>query len=478
MGRLSPVVRHALWLLVLIKFVTPPLVAWPWAAPDPLGLASWHDEQHRALERDAREDPPQALFVDSSVTETLAIRGTRSPLSGGPQLTMDRAGSNRMAALAWPWLLGIWLAGGLCLSLIEAVRWARLKRRMAHSSQGDPAIVARVEAWSAAMGLARVRVLTWPDSGSPFVWGVGRPTLFWPEALAANSGEPLTDACLDGLIVHELAHLKRRDHLVGWIELAAGVLWWWNPLFWFVRAELREQAELACDAWVISAVPHGRRAYAESLLALSVLEVPGTPAMPTLAARARNRRLLERRLVMIMKGQSPLRLSATGVLAIALLAGATLPTWASGSQTSARPVIAAISPLPPAPSVSVTMAPVDIGVGEPSPRQTTPPPPPPPPQPSKRMVWKVKGAPLPADGEQLVNAFNDDMDRLRRELAEKTAARRNALVESLQALQDKYTKAGQLDEALQVREYLRWYQGKATKEDVVIKKSAGTIKRQ
>jgi hypothetical protein len=70
------------------------------------------------------------------------------------------------------------------------------------------------------------------------------------------------------------------------------------------------------------------------------------------------------------------------------------------------------------------------------------------------------------------------MDRLRRELAEKTAARRNALVESLQALQDKYTKAGQLDEALQVREYLRWYQGKATKEDVVIKKSAGTIKRQ
>ena len=38
--RIGPVARHALWLLVLVKFVTPPLVVWPWAAPDPLGIAS------------------------------------------------------------------------------------------------------------------------------------------------------------------------------------------------------------------------------------------------------------------------------------------------------------------------------------------------------------------------------------------------------------------------------------------------------
>src|SRR5687767_2443083 len=36
--RIGPVARHALWVLVLVKFVTPPIVEWPWAAPDPLGL--------------------------------------------------------------------------------------------------------------------------------------------------------------------------------------------------------------------------------------------------------------------------------------------------------------------------------------------------------------------------------------------------------------------------------------------------------
>ena len=39
-ARLGPVARHALWVLVLLKFITPPLVQWPWAAPDPLGLGA------------------------------------------------------------------------------------------------------------------------------------------------------------------------------------------------------------------------------------------------------------------------------------------------------------------------------------------------------------------------------------------------------------------------------------------------------
>src|SRR5262245_8102512 len=33
LGRFGPAVRHALWLLVLLKLVTPPLVEWPWKVP-------------------------------------------------------------------------------------------------------------------------------------------------------------------------------------------------------------------------------------------------------------------------------------------------------------------------------------------------------------------------------------------------------------------------------------------------------------
>src|SRR6516162_7583565 len=33
-GRLGPEARHALWLVVLIKFAMPPVIAWPWLLPD------------------------------------------------------------------------------------------------------------------------------------------------------------------------------------------------------------------------------------------------------------------------------------------------------------------------------------------------------------------------------------------------------------------------------------------------------------
>ena len=32
-GRLGPAVRHALWLVVLLKLMTPPLLHWPWKIP-------------------------------------------------------------------------------------------------------------------------------------------------------------------------------------------------------------------------------------------------------------------------------------------------------------------------------------------------------------------------------------------------------------------------------------------------------------
>src|SRR5437870_4268620 len=39
-GRIGPVGRHALWLVVLVKLLTPPMVVWPWAVRAPLGTTA------------------------------------------------------------------------------------------------------------------------------------------------------------------------------------------------------------------------------------------------------------------------------------------------------------------------------------------------------------------------------------------------------------------------------------------------------
>jgi beta-lactamase regulating signal transducer with metallopeptidase domain len=40
------------------------------------------------------------------------------------------------------------------------------------------------------------------------------------------------------VLAHELAHLRRRDHWVRGLELVVSVLYWWNPLVWWVRRRL------------------------------------------------------------------------------------------------------------------------------------------------------------------------------------------------------------------------------------------------
>ena len=326
--RIGPVARHALWVLVLVKFVTPPLVVWPWAAPDPFGLAARVAETRTAVHGLAL--PPQPST------------GSRfsSPL-------VEDIASPAAPVSIWPWIFGLWIAGSLAVLAIEIARVARMARRVRTPHSVDPAVIQRAAELSAQLALRPVPVVGVAGRDAPAVWGLGRPRLLWPSELAADA----SDACIDGLLLHELAHIKRRDHLVGWIELAAGVAWWWNPVFWQVRSALREQAELACDAWVISQLPDGRRAYAESLLTLSGPEVRGVPPVAVMGIRAGSRRLLERRLVMIMKGRSAVRLPRAGTLSLGLLALATLPAWA----TSVHQTTATTVPVPPSVKQATTV---------------------------------------------------------------------------------------------------------------------------
>src|SRR5262249_59937511 len=118
---------------------------------------------------------------------------------------------------------------------------------------------------AAQVGVRPPDVCLLPGIASPLVFGLARPRLLWPATLS----DGLSAECQRAVIVHELAHLRRRDHWVGWLRTVAGCWWWWNPVYWFVSRQLGCNAELACDAWVVAALPEARRSYAEALLAVA-----------------------------------------------------------------------------------------------------------------------------------------------------------------------------------------------------------------
>jgi beta-lactamase regulating signal transducer with metallopeptidase domain len=65
------------------------------------------------------------------------------------------------------------------------------------------------------------------------------PVLLLPRDLL----DELTPDERDALLAHELAHVRRRDHWVRLLELAATALFWWYPVAWWARAALRRAEE-------------------------------------------------------------------------------------------------------------------------------------------------------------------------------------------------------------------------------------------
>jgi hypothetical protein len=143
--------------------------------------------------------------------------------------------------------------------------------------------------------------------------------------------EQLTRDQQDTLLVHELAHVRRRDYWVRVLEFMVLGLYWWHPAAWWTRRKLREAEEECCDAWVVWALPASSRVYAGALVETMAFLSQSRCPLPQTASGIGHVRPLRRRLTMIMRGTTPRSLSAAsflGVLALGALLLPLLPTWA------------------------------------------------------------------------------------------------------------------------------------------------------
>ena len=116
------------------------------------------------------------------------------------------------------------------------------------------------------------------------------------------------------------------------LNLGATMIWWWNPLFWIVRRQLRESSEMACDAIALSVCDRG--AYAKLFLELSST-TPAAMPVPALGVSIGTHSSFERRLAMILSEKVSGRLSLPGILIAACFAVCALPTPTFG-QSSAQ----------------------------------------------------------------------------------------------------------------------------------------------
>src|SRR5262249_40361692 len=142
--------------------------------------------------------------------------------------------------LVLAWLGGVgWLTGRL---LVQRRRLGRLLRRSAAAT--EPRLLALVDQAAGQLGLRRPpAVLVTDHEDSPLVCGLFRPGLVLARGLLAA----LDAGQWRQVLLHELAHLRRRDLWWGWVPEIARLLYFFHPVAHWACARIRLERELACD---------------------------------------------------------------------------------------------------------------------------------------------------------------------------------------------------------------------------------------
>jgi beta-lactamase regulating signal transducer with metallopeptidase domain len=178
-----------------------------------------------------------------------------------------------------PIVIALWAAA----SLIAIIRVAISLVRVSRAKRACLPFPARRELalrhWNAIRGTDSARLMLSNDVRSAAVLGV------WSPVIAVNPllARALDDAELDQIVMHEWAHIKRRDHSLNAIERLILAVFGGHPAIWWVGRQLRLEREAACDDRVVTIVG-SRKQYAACLLKLGTIAGPHTERLPAPAA--------------------------------------------------------------------------------------------------------------------------------------------------------------------------------------------------
>lgn len=234
-----------------------------------------------------------------------------------------------------PWLAPLWMAGVLLLymrSLMSCLSVQRLRRRGVCSAQKH--WQAELSRLGARLRVSRTVVLLESSLAEvPMVLGHFKPLILIPVGLLAG----LSAAQVEVILLHELAHIRRRDYLINALQRLCEGLFFYHPAAWWISSVMRAERECCCDDLVVS-ITGNRHEYARTLTTLEQFRLVGAePAVALTGGRLMKR--IERLLYPKKGNASWAPLLAASVL---VLAGAlTVAAWRT--KASERPMQATSS---------------------------------------------------------------------------------------------------------------------------------------
>lgn len=288
MFRRDAATRHAVLCLALLSLVIlPPLTvasrhldwtAWRIALPSEISPPSTPADVWGKVERHPIElSPVKQIAGSAEVTLPSASHSSASPaaISTARKLTgpADLREPHWIVPASLNFLLQVWALGVLVLTARFVWGLVLIHRLRAKSIPfQNPTTDAVLEKMRPLFGgEPPPSILAHESIATAVATGIFRPAVILPRAYV----ETLAPDDLSAILTHELAHLVRRDPLVGLLQRLLAIIYWPHPLVHMLNRKLSRAREEICDNFVLQ--QQSSAGYAELLFRL-------VQAPPALAA--------------------------------------------------------------------------------------------------------------------------------------------------------------------------------------------------
>ena len=213
----------------------------------------------------------EAREIVRSARTSAASRNAPSFLVRAPR-TLRAFRTRPLAALAAGRLGDRGGAVGLRLLIGGGMAWRmRLARRPLDADWAD-----RARRLALRLGVRRAAVFVSSRVRQAFVAGVWRPMVLLPAAWLAE----MPPEMLEGVLAHELAHLRRLDLWAILLQRLVETFLFYHPAVWWLSRRLSREREMCCDEMAVAATGD-RLAFTEALQ--WAVQQPAADSGPVLA---------------------------------------------------------------------------------------------------------------------------------------------------------------------------------------------------
>ncbi|MGS5009221.1 M56 family metallopeptidase [Bacillus cereus] len=311
-NKLTPRWQYMLWIVLMIRLLL------PWSPDSSYSIYSLLSYSSSVSEVIPKNMPATENIVNIESDRKVELESNSKMVTKTSEPEVKVSSEKQTTFSLYKLALYVWLAGVIILAAITFLTNRRLYSYIKKQPDiTDEQVTTVFNRCKQSMKMKKAVSLRLAGKiASPTVFSFFRPKVL----LSKKHMKVLNEQQLQYVFYHELAHIKRNDVAVNWIMYSLILLNWFNPILWYAYFCMREDQELACDAYALTFIDKEEQiAYGHTIITL--LE-HYSYQVPSLANLSRNKRTLKRRIIMIKKFQKKsYRLSLLGVIAIAAIAG-------------------------------------------------------------------------------------------------------------------------------------------------------------